>query len=327
LPVENKMIMAKIKYGLVVILLITGIGYFLFVKKPNDNKRGDTVNLSEAQYCSYRGTAINDEELKNVFLFSSDARTQNSIAAIMKVVGIMNKFEVKASDMPYAAAVVSKGKRIIYYNQSDLHLLENKLSNKYAPLSILAHEIGHHVEGHTLSNGGSQPSLEIEADRFSGHVLARMGATLEQACAAINEVCEEKSSTTHPGKRTRLAALTNGWMEARQMINQSNDSDPWLSHDVSPNSLYKINIDKRGITLRSRSLSPQEFKLANQPGQQGALINNSTIVSILYDGELVELLSTVGSTYYIRTVRSRDSSVQGYIAKKVSGHSTLMVAD
>ena len=48
-----------------------------------------------------------------------------------------------------------------------------------------ASSFGHHLGGHTLVPGGSQPPIELEADRFSGFVLHKMGADLDQTTQAI----------------------------------------------------------------------------------------------------------------------------------------------
>ena len=38
-------------------------------------------------------------------------------------------------------------------------------------MTLLAHEVGHHLNGHTIHRGGSTPELELEADEFAGFIL------------------------------------------------------------------------------------------------------------------------------------------------------------
>ena len=56
-------------------------------------------------------------------------------------------------------------------------------------LSILAHEIGHHVNGHTLGEKETTLSesrqMELEADEYSGLYMFKLGASLSQAQEAI----------------------------------------------------------------------------------------------------------------------------------------------
>ena len=146
------------------------------------------------------------------FTSVSDAKTM--IADIIEVIGIKQNFEVMAAKIDNAAAVTYRGKRFILYNPDFINRLDAAAGNKWASISILAHEIGHHLNGHTLENIGSQPEKELEADEFSGFVLRRMGATLAQAQAAMQIAANYKQSLTHPGKTDRLTAIAAGWNRA-----------------------------------------------------------------------------------------------------------------
>jgi len=295
----------------------------LIVGCTSDKQNG--LSIESLNYCNFTG---DKNEIKTVYEFASDKQAEMAMQQIMSIVGLSRRFELVASDLPYASAVVKGAKRYIYYNQNQMYQLSEKLGNKYASLSILAHEIGHHIEGHTLSKGGSTPELEIEADRFSGHIMARMGATLQETCAAINYICPKKGSDTHPPRQTRLAAITNGWMEAQEMVvndSKGQDVGNWIEDNTeTSDKMHFINIDSRGITLRSRALSPEEFLIANREGPAGDLINNETIVQILYDGAQVKLLSTIGSTYFVEIVDPKVTvKLRGYISKKVAGNPTI----
>jgi hypothetical protein len=134
---------------------------------------------------------------------------------IISVVGLKANFEIRAvSDIPNAAAITLRGKRFIAYNPQFIAKLNSAAGNKWASVSVLAHEIGHHLNGHTLANTGSQPPLELEADEFSGFVLQKMGASLPQAQAAMKIAANYKPSLTHPGQRDRLVAIEKGWSQA-----------------------------------------------------------------------------------------------------------------
>ncbi|HMK05487.1 MAG TPA: M48 family metalloprotease, partial [Ferruginibacter sp.] len=70
------------------------------------------------------------------------------IADIIAVVGLKANFEVMASAaVPNAAAVTYKGKRYIAYNPAFISKLNVAAGNKWASVSVLAHEIGHHLNG------------------------------------------------------------------------------------------------------------------------------------------------------------------------------------
>lgn len=146
--------------------------------------------------------------------FTSVSDAKAMIAEIIEVIGIKQNFEVMAAKIDNAAAVTYRGKRYILYNPDFINRLDAASGNKWASVSILAHEVGHHLNGHMLENVGSQPAKELEADEFSGFVLRRMGSTLAEAQAAMKMAASYKPSLTHPGKTDRLTSIAAGWNRA-----------------------------------------------------------------------------------------------------------------
>jgi hypothetical protein len=144
--------------------------------------------------------------------------TRDIVQEIINVVGLKPRFELQQADIDNAAAVIYNGKRYILYNEDFLAAINNAVHTDWAGVSILAHEIGHHLNGHTLTRGGSNYADELEADEFSGFVLRKMGASLADAQAAINLLSEEERSATHPGRSYRLAAISKGWRTANEQI-------------------------------------------------------------------------------------------------------------
>ena len=144
--------------------------------------------------------------------------TRDIVQEIINVIGLKPRFELRAANIDNAAAVVYNGKRYILYNERFLAEINNAVHTDWAGVSIIAHEIGHHLNGHTLSRRGSNPYDELEADEFSGFVLRKMGASLADAQAAINLLSEERTSSTHPGRNYRLDAISKGWRSANEQL-------------------------------------------------------------------------------------------------------------
>ena len=141
------------------------------------------------------------------------------IREITDVVGLKARFELRATrEVDNAAAVVYNGKRFLLYNPDFLNSVNRAGHTDWAGISILAHEMGHHLNGHTLRAGGSQPADELEADEFSGFVLRKLGASLAQAQAAMATVPDAEDTATHPGRAPRLAAIGQGWQRASQQL-------------------------------------------------------------------------------------------------------------
>lgn len=163
--------------------------------------------------CSFVGQLTESD----IYGFSSGEEAETSLKRIMKYTGLPANFTIKAANVPNAAAVVYGTERYILYNQYFMERVKQSTYTDWSAISILAHEIGHHLSGHTLTNTGSRPDKELEADKFSGFVLYKMGASLKEARVAMEKIGSERGSTTHPAKSARLAAITNGWLSAKEL--------------------------------------------------------------------------------------------------------------
>lgn len=195
--------------------------------------------------CSYFGESIPDR----VTTFSSDREAEGVIKNIVDASGLVQNFEVRAAGVPNAAAVIRGDTRFILYNQYFMQNTKRSTSSNWAPISIMAHEVGHHLNGHTLDNRGSRPKIELEADYYSGFILQRMGASLEDARAAMNKLGSSSGSNTHPAKHDRLAAIGSGWTKAC-------DSDPRCGEDSSSSGRTDDRASREETDSRQRREEP-----------------------------------------------------------------------
>ncbi len=135
---------------------------------------------------------------------------------IVKASGQSANFAIMEADVPNALAVFQGGKRYILYNPDFVNKLTRATGTKWAAVSVLAHEIGHHLyKSETKSRRGL--ATELEADEFSGYVLGKMGATLNEAEAAMKLLATTRATATHPGRDDRLESISEGWMRAGGM--------------------------------------------------------------------------------------------------------------
>lgn len=125
-----------------------------------------------------------------------------------------------------AYATIINNARWIVYDNDFLEDLDAYTSTKWASISVLAHEMGHHYYNHVVSSSGSTPPKEIEADAFSGYVMAKLGATLEQSIAAMKAIATDQGSSSHPGKTDRVNAITKGWNAAKATVTNTPDKFP-----------------------------------------------------------------------------------------------------
>src|SRR6187401_932079 len=153
--------------------------------------------------------------------FASVAEGQQIIQNILNAVGRSANFEIRTANIQNAAAVAYSGKRYVLYNPDFINALDKRTGTQWASISVLAHEVGHHLKGHTVSGQGSNPAIELEADEFSGYALRKMGASLKDAQATMNLIASENASATHPGKSSRLSSIEDGWETADEQMTGS----------------------------------------------------------------------------------------------------------
>ena len=141
---------------------------------------------------------------------------QQLLADILRIsgIGIQSNFELKEAKVLNLEATISHRKRYILYNPAYIAQLNAINHTKWATMVLIAHEVGHHLNGHTRNKGGSTPALELEADEFAGFVMYKLGASLWQSQEVMQYIAKPAATSTHPGRNDRLQAIAKGWNKA-----------------------------------------------------------------------------------------------------------------
>jgi hypothetical protein len=150
--------------------------------------------------------------------FQSDAQARAEFDRILSAVGlnwISDRILLRASaeTVNAEAGISRQGERFIFYNALFMQKLKERTSEQWSLVSVIAHELGHHVAFHTELRGNDH-KYELEADYFSGFVLRRLGATLDQSLAAMRSISPKEATPTHPALDERLQVITLGWTDA-----------------------------------------------------------------------------------------------------------------
>jgi len=165
-------------------------------------------------YCATFFAQSQDSLSTENYVFEADKVAKEAVSKIVQYTGLSPNFVVVADKkVSTAIAYLKNNKRYIAYNPKFIEKLNTKTATNWAAVSVLAHEIGHHLSGHTILKSPS-PGNELIADKFSGFILFQMGAKLEEAKAALSAIGHEMDTTKHPPKNARLAAIQEGWLEA-----------------------------------------------------------------------------------------------------------------
>ncbi|MEL6557310.1 MAG: hypothetical protein AAFQ94_03950 [Bacteroidota bacterium] len=253
--------------------------------------------------------------------FSSSEKAEDTVEEIMSQVGLTPNFIVKeCANIGNAGAVIDRTDGIIdtvrylLINRTFLEGINLKSKTNWAAVSVIAHEIAHHLNGHTLSDLGSRPSKELECDEFAGFILKKMGASLDETLAGIRSMPFTSRSETHPPTDQRISALEKGWKNAHlldsryQAIALSADyssiAKKWfqkgfeITADANENLIDKIACYTKAIqykenfpaAYRNRAKYYNELKLYKQ-----AL--NDAQQAILFDSTLWSAYSEKGTAY------------------------------
>ena len=177
------------------------------------DKKQDVIDTSAATFAS--GSS-------DLPFFTSSDDAQKIVAGIMDALGMEANFKIKEANVPNVEATIRHHQRYILYNAEFVNRVNSVTRNKWACIFILAHEVGHHLEGHTLADVKNRPAIELQADQFAGYALCKIGATLDQAQLAMNFIANVDASKTHPGRADRLLAIEKGWDKAETQLKGTN---------------------------------------------------------------------------------------------------------
>jgi hypothetical protein len=160
-----------------------------------------------------------EDGAKEVELKEPDTAMVAMISRIVKVAGVQQNFVVKAYTRFNAEAqIIEEGdqpRRYVFYNREFLDGILASGGSEWAEIGIMAHEVAHHLNGHTVENSFSTRELEIAADKSAGFWMGRMGATLAQAQSGfIGFPDVVPPSSPHPRRKERLEAVKAGWDES-----------------------------------------------------------------------------------------------------------------
>ena len=194
----------------------------------------DDTDLEPSWACGFAGW--------NNFLYTKDVRppAQEAIKAAQKItdsVGLVQKFDILEGDFSsgtIAYALVRSQKRYIVYDSGHFNWKDGKPD--WEEVIIMAHEIGHHLNGHTVDGRGSRWPTELEADHFAGFAVSRLGGTLHNALIAYKDR-SLSGSKTHPPRHLRLQAVKDGWQHSENLKHSQKPAcnTDWLGTSITIN--------------------------------------------------------------------------------------------
>jgi hypothetical protein len=186
---------------------------------------------------------------------ADDIAAYKTVVHIIRETGLAQNFIVLPGNVNNVKAYIDNNERIIEYNPGFMKKLQG--DTNWPGLSVLARQIGHHLSNHELENGIPNIQEEIEADKYAGFVLYKMGASLDEALRALQIVISEDSSGSNISNNSRLASLTKGWKNAKTLMS-----------DTIASNKYDLIVASIDSSIREVSFSDTSYsdeKVNNTP--------------------------------------------------------------
>lgn len=229
------------------------------IEVPNESKKEGEINDLKIG-CGYNYN-LNKSELK---IYYPRERELKIIENIISFSGLPLNFEIYSGDIQNAVATIIDNKRYIIYDPKLFNLTDENSNSYWSSISILAHEIGHHLSGHTLKNNLNNHTTELQADKFSGFILYKMGATEQQAVNAMQLLGSDLDSDSHPNKEKRIHAILNGWNEASKQRYQGAIPPP---PNDSPEDFYEFTVPMlidNELLETAKNMYPEWYNIDNK---------------------------------------------------------------
>ena len=168
---------------------------------------------------------------------------QQAVKLILDSVGMARNFEVLAGTFSAKVggfATMRNGRRYIVYDEGEYQFGGGRTD--WNAMGLMGHEIGHHLGSHLFRSDVSDPDEELEADRFAGFVLGRLGASEDQALLWTDDL-NPTATTSHPAQARRRVAAREGWLlsEVVKQRETPNCKPDWLGE--------RFNLDGRQCRL------------------------------------------------------------------------------
>ena len=212
-------------------------------------------------FCSY-GEGNRGAELCSKIqasTFKSNQHAERAIDLILRPLGLRRNFVLVPC--PYidnaAAVTYDDGIRYIVYDNAFMEGIDKGSNTDWASVSILAHEVGHHLQGHTTRLVHYPPTREelrqsreneLEADEFSGFAMFKLERSLAEAQAAMKNLSDvdDEENSTHPKRWRRLKAIETGYENAKSQqpigdVEKQPSAEAYYSKglDLSSNKKYR----------------------------------------------------------------------------------------
>ena len=170
--------------------------------------------------------------------FTTNIDAERGLQRILSVIGASKRFVLQpCNNINNAVATSYKGIRYILYDKDFMDSLD--AGDNWSNLFILAHEVGHHINGHSLDlvlyaaevvepqSLVTKREEELEADEFAGFILAKLGAPFSSIELLLNNISLDYDDTysTHPSLSKRINAARKGFLNGSNSLSETSSNN------------------------------------------------------------------------------------------------------
>lgn len=269
---------------------------------PRGGGTGKRFFVSDSAKVDYAGDLLCHEGTgrDTLSVRVASVRALRALKATAKAAGIQDVPELYESDVHSAMAALYRGKRIIMYNPQFIAMLaDSQESKRHIVSAVIAHELGHHTNGHTIEAKGDAWLQEYQADYFSGFALGRMGLSLDEAQSALTSwaamTAKAAGNREHPPTTERLAQVARGWKEGRGKAPSQKTSTNLWGNDLR--AAANARLEAGGID----PITEVGMKNLLRAGELIAAGKHGAARAQLYRAETVPELKAVATWWRCRT--------------------------
>lgn len=226
---------------------------------------------SQDFFCNYSNQGDNQSKKSEACIYNqmynyskNDTSAVRIISKILNLISLPANFSIEPCDeLGTCRAFIYDGIRYIFYDKKFINNLINSDKNEWSLIEVLAHEIGHHLLGHTLKNANIEihRKNELEADTFAGAIMARMGANENDALLSLLSIktflpsCEREIYEQYPCFESRKNFVLKGYRSIENSEKNTNF--------ILPNNLENVDLTIDLLTGRKTISTNQLDSLYN----------------------------------------------------------------
>jgi hypothetical protein len=181
---------------------------------------------------------ITDSEL------SPDINAYKTVVDVIRETGLAQNFIIIPGDVEDVIAYIENNERVLSYNPNFMKQVQS--DSNWVGISVLARQIGHHLGNHELKDGKPSAEEELDADRYAGFVLQKMGATMQDAIHALEEGLKDKTDFS-VNKNKRIAALVEGFNKAKSL-----SMDTVVVNKIKIPEKEKVNTTEKKVNVKKQ---------------------------------------------------------------------------